>query len=174
MTNFQVALAEIFTVFRSDPAKQITADIIQIIPRWLHGATELAGRLETDILGLILNPITENADGFKEAISNTLDPIAEVLGTLANSFTSVWEEINQMYEKHISPLFSSLSGGISEIIKTLLAGYNNNIAPVLDKLSEKFSEVWQGTIEPLLKNFVGLFGDVADLIKTVWKIYYSR
>lgn len=169
VTNFQVALSDIFSVFRSDEAKQITSDIIQIFSDGFMGASELAFRLGTDILSLVLNPITENADGVKEAISNTLGPIGEVLGTLANSFTMVWEEINQMYEKHISPLFSSLSGGISEIIGTLLNGYDEYVAPVLDRLSKKFSEVWQGTIDPLLKNFIELFGDVADFVRTVWE-----
>lgn len=169
VTNFIVAASEIFTVFRSDDAKQITADIIQFFSDGFMGVTQLAFQFGTDLLGLILNPITENSEGFKEAISNTLAPLENILGTLADSFTRVWEEINQMYEAHISPLFSSLSNGISEIIETLLEGYNEHIAPVLDSLSEKFTDVWQGTIEPLLSNFIGLLGDVADLVKTVWE-----
>lgn len=169
VTNFIAAASEIFTVFRSDDAKQITADIIQLFSDGFMGVTQLAFQFGTDLLGLILNPITENSEGFKEAISNTLAPLENILGTLANSFTRVWEEINQMYEAHISPLFSSLSNGISEIIETLLKGYNEHVAPVLDSLSEKFADVWQGTIEPLLSNFIGLLGDVADLVKTVWE-----
>lgn len=169
VTNFIVAVSEILTVFRSDDAKQITADIIQIFSDGFMGVTQLAFRFGADVLGLILNPITENSEGFKEAISNTLAPLENILGTLADSFTRVWEEIDQMYEAHISPLFSSLSNGISEIIETLLGGYNEHIAPVLDSLSKKFTDVWQGTIEPLLSNFIGLLDDVADLVKTVWE-----
>lgn len=169
VTNFIAAVSEILTVFRSDDAKQITADIIQIFSDGFMGVTQLAFQLGTDVLGLILNPITENSEGFTEAITNTLAPLENILGTLADSFTIVWEEINQMYESHVSPLFSSLSDGISEIIDTLLSGYNEHIAPVLDRLSEKFTDVWQGTIDPLLSNFIGLLGDVADLVKTVWE-----
>ena len=137
------------------------------------GVTQLAFQFGTDLLGLILNPITENSEGFKEAISNTLAPLENILGTLANSFTRVWEEINQMYEAHISPLFSSLSNGISEIIETLLKGYNEHVAPVLDSLSGKFADVWQGTIEPLLSNFIGLLGDVAEFSKNCLGKYTS-
>lgn len=169
LTNFQVALADIFTVFRSDPAKQITADIIQVFSDGFMGATELAGRLGTSILDMVLTPITENSSGFKEALSNTLGPISAVLTTLANSFSQTWNKVNQMYEQHIEPMFTSIRDGLSEVVETLLNGYNTYFAPVLDSLSKKFSEVWEGNIQPLLSNFIDLFGEVASFIENVWK-----
>lgn len=169
ITNFQVALAQIFTVFQSDEAKQITASIITIFSSGFMGITTLAGNLGADILGLILNPITENAEGFREALQSTMGPVSEVLTTLSDSFTALWTDINQVYEEHISPMFVSFTDGISEIVGALLDGYNTHIVPVLDKLADKFSKVWSGTISPLLSNFIGLFGDVADLVKSVWE-----
>lgn len=169
VTNFIAAIADIFTVFRTDRAKQVTADIIQVFSDGFLGATELAAKLGRDILGTILNPITENAGGFKEALQNTLGPIEEILGTLADSFTHLWESINQMYDEHIEPMFGSFTSGISKIVGSLLDGYNEYIVPVLEGLAERFTEVWNGTIEPLLDNFVDLFGDLADLVKTVWE-----
>ena len=173
LTNFQVALADIFTVFRSEPAKQITADIIQVFADGFMGATELAGRLGTSILDMILTPITENSSGFKEALSNTLGPISEVLTALANSFSQTWSEINQMYKKHIAPMFSSIRDGLSEVIETLLSGYNTYFAPVLDSLAGKFSEVWGDHIQPLLSSFIDLFGEVATFIENVWKSVFQ-
>lgn len=169
ITNFQVALADIFTVFRSDEAKQITADIIQIFTDGFMGTTELAAKLGADILNVILTPITENAEGFKEELQNVINPISEVLTTLADSFTQTWDKINQMYDEHLRPLFDSITDGLSEIVGTLLDGYNTYMAPVLETLAGKFTEVWQGTIQPLLDNFIELFGKVADLIKVVWE-----
>lgn len=173
LTNFQMALADIFTVFRSEPAKQITADIIQVFADGFMGATELAGRLGTSILDMILTPITENSSGFKEALSNTLGPISEVLTALANSFSQTWSEINQMYKKHIAPMFSSIRDGLSEVIETLLSGYNTYFAPVLDSLAGKFSEVWGDHIQPLLSSFIDLFGEVATFIENVWKSVFQ-
>ena len=173
LTNFQMALADIFTVFRSEPAKQITADIIQVFADGFMGATELAGRLGTSILDMILTPITENSSGFKEALSNTLGPISEVLTALANSFSQTWSEINQMYKKHIAPMFSSIRDGLSEVIETLLSGYNTYFAPVLDSLAGKFSEVWRDHIQPLLSSFIDLFGEVATFIENVWKSVFQ-
>ena len=173
LTNFQMALADIFTVFRSEPAKQITADIIQVFADGFMGATELAGRLGTSILDMILTPITENSSGFKEALSNTLGPISEVLTALANSFSQTWSEINQMYKKHIAPMFSSIRDGLSEVIETLLSGYNTYFAPVLDSLAGKFSEVWGDHIQPLLSSFIDLFGEVGTFVENVWKSVFQ-
>lgn len=168
IADFQVAFAEIFSAFRRDSAKEITASIIQIFSDGFMGITELAGKLGRDVLGLVLNPITENAEGFRTALENTLAPISEILGTIADSFSTVWTDLNTMYDEHVRPMFESFTSGISEIVSSLLAGYNTYIAPVLDNLAKQFSEVWENAIQPILSNAVGLIGDVADLIKTVW------
>lgn len=168
IANFHVALADIFTVFRSDEAKQITADIISIFANGFMGVTELASKFGSDILSMTLTPITENASGFKEALQNTLGPISEILNTLAISFEETWDKINQVYDEHIQPLFDSITSGLGQIVSTLLDGYNTYMAPTLDKLASKFSDVWQGTIQPLIDNFIDLFGKAADLIKIVW------
>lgn len=169
LTNFTVAIADIFTIFRSDDAKSITSDIIQLFADGFLGVSELAAKLGRDVLGLILTPIIENADGFKEALGNVLSFASEILGTLANSFTSLWETIQKTYDEHARPTFESFTKGISKIVKSLLDGFNEYISPVLDSLGKRFTEVWDGTLHPLLENFIGLFGDLADLVKAVWE-----
>lgn len=167
--NFAVAVADIFTVFRSDTAKQVTADIISIFSNAFMGINELVGKLFRDVINLILTPFTENADAIKDALNNTLAPVEEVLGTIANSVANTFDAFNRMYDEHLAPLFESLTDGLSDILTSLLDGYNKYIAPVLDKISKRFTEVWEGTIQPLIENAIGLIGDVADLIKTVWE-----
>lgn len=166
--NFITALSDIFTIFRSDDAKMITKDIIQIFSDGFFGASELAAKLGRDILGLVLNPITNNAGKIKEAIESTLHPLRTVLDTLAASFTQLWQSVNKMYDEHISPMFKSFTEGISEITGSLLDGYNTYISPVLDKLGGKFSTVWENTIHPMLDNFIGLIGDAADTVTAFW------
>lgn len=167
--NFAVAMADVFTVFRSDTAKQVTADIISIFSNTFMGINELVGKLFRDVINLILTPFTENADAIKDALNNTLAPVEEVLGTIANSVANTFDAFNRMYDEHLAPLFESLKDGLSDILTSLLDGYNKYIAPVLDKISKRFTEVWEGTIQPLIENAIGLIGDVADLIKAVWE-----
>lgn len=169
IANFAVAVSEIFTVFRGDTAKQVTADIIAIFADSFMGITELAGKLFRDILDIILTPFTENTDAIKEALENFLSPVEEVLGTLSDSAVETFEELNKMYDEHLKPLFDSIRDGISEVIEKLLDGYNQDVAPVLDRLSKKFSEVWEETIQPLIDDAIQLIGTVADFIKEKWE-----
>ena len=169
VANFAVAFAEVFSVFRSDAAKQLTADIIAIFSNSFMGITELISKLFRDVLDLILTPFTDNADAIKEALENTIAPIEEVIGTLADGISTTFDELNQMYDDHIAPMFESFQKGISEIVGSLFNGYNKYISPVLDNIASKFSKVWEGTVQPLINNAIGLIGDVADLITVVWE-----
>lgn len=130
--QFMLALANIFSVFRSDEAKELTASVIQIFADAFMNISELAMKLGRDVLGLVLNPITENADGIREAIENTLGPVQTVLGTIADSFTSLWETVQTTYDEHVKPTIDSFNSGISEIVETLLDGYNTYMAPTLE------------------------------------------
>lgn len=167
--KFMLALANIFSVFRSDEAKELTASIIQIFADAFMNISELAVKLGRDVLNFFLGPIIENADGFTEALQNTLSPISEVVGTVADSFTILWEKVQSVYDEHVKPTIDSFTSGISEIVESLLSGYNQHIAPTLDNLAQKFIEVWEESVHPLIENFVGYFGDMSDLIETVWE-----
>lgn len=169
VANFTTAAAQIFSVFRGENAKQLTADIINIFYSSFTGTLELAGKFGRDVLNAIVTPISENSETLKTAVDNTLAPIQEMAHTISNTFTLAFEEMNRVYDEHVKPLFDSFTEGVTEIVGSLTEGYNMYIAPVLDRLSLKFTAVWQGTIDPLLENFVGAFGDLADLVKTVWE-----
>lgn len=97
--KFMLALANIFSVFRSDEAKELTASIIQLFSDAFMNVTELAAKLGRDVLNFFLAPITENADGFREALQNTLSPISEIIGTIADSFTVLWEKVQSVYDE---------------------------------------------------------------------------
>lgn len=169
VANFTTAAAQIFSVFRGENAKQLTADIINIFYSSFTGTLELAGKFGRDVLNAIVTPISENSETLKTAVDNTLAPIQEMVHTISNTFTLAFEEMNRVYDEHVKPLFVSFTEGVTEIVGSLTEGYNMYIAPVLDRLSLKFTNVWQGTIDPLLENFIGTFGDLADLVKTVWE-----
>ena len=169
IADFTAAAAQIFAVFRSDTAKQLTADLINIFYTAFTGVLELAGKFGRDVISAVTVPIVQNVGEIRTAIENILIPIQEVLHTIADSFTLAFETINAVYDEHIKPLFDSFTQGMSEIIGSLLNGYNTYIAPVMDELAKKFTQVWKGTIDPLIQNFVGAFGDLADLVKAVWE-----
>lgn len=164
-----VALADIFSVFSGDNAKSITSSLIGIFSDGFLGVIDIAEQFSRDILNTVVQPIVDNKDKIKEAIDNTLAPIAESLGTLHQGVKDTFEKMTKMYDEHIKPMFQSIADGISEIVGTLLEGYNEYIAPVLDKLSDKFQNVWETSVQPMLDKAIELFGKLADMIKVVWE-----
>lgn len=167
--NFAVAMARIFEAFRSDSAKQLTADIIKIFSDAFMGVTEFAGKLARDVLDTILTPFTNNAGKIKEAVENTIKPIETVFGTLAESVAETFDRLNQMYDEHLAPLFVSIRDGFDEIIGTFVDGYNQYLAPVLDRLADKFSEVWEGHIQPAINSAIEVLGVAGDAVKAFWE-----
>lgn len=169
VANFTVAFAEIFSAFKSEPAKQFTADIIKMFSDAFMGVTELSGKLARDVLDIILNPFTNNAGKIKTAVENTIKPIETVFGTFAESVGKTFDRINQMYDEHLAPLFISIRNGFSEIVGTFVEGYNQYFSPVLDKLATKFSNIWKNHIQPTINNAIDVIGKVSDVVKVFWE-----
>lgn len=167
--NYAEAVAEIFSVFRSDTAKQVTADIIAIFADSFMGITLLVSKVFRDILDVILTPITNNASKIKDAVLNTLKPIETFLGTLSDGIVNTFAKLHEVYDEYIHPFFMSIRDGLSDILGRLLDGYNEHIAPVLQKLADKFKEVFEGAIQPAINTALGLIGKVIDLLKTLWE-----
>lgn len=167
--DFMVAVADIFDVFSGDTAKSITGHIIGIFSDGFLGAMEVGLKFVRDLTELIVLPITQNVDGIKTAIENTLGPIETVLDTMHQSVKDTFDKISQTYDQYVKPFIDSVSQGISDIVNTFLEGYNTYIAPVLDTLGEKFSTVWQEHIQPAINQIIETLGKVFELLTVIWK-----
>lgn len=167
--DFAVAIADIFDVFSSDDAKGITADIIGIFADGYLGATTVGLKFVRDIEKLIVTPVTQNVDKIKTAFENILAPIQIVLDTIHQSVKNTFTKINAVYDKHIEPLFDSVTQGISDVAGTFLDAFNTYIAPVLKDLATEFDGTWKRHVQPALDGIIDLLGSVADLVKVLWK-----
>lgn len=167
--DFAVAIAEIFNVLDGEDAKGITASIIGIFSDGFLGVLDLGMRFVSDILNVIITPVTENVGKIRTAFEETLTPIRVVLDTLHASVKETFEKIFQVYDEHIKPFFDSLAQGFSEIAGVFLDTYNTYIVPILDYLAEKFTTVWVEHIQPALNGIIDLFGKIADNLKALWE-----
>lgn len=167
--DLATAIADIFSVFRSDTAKQITADIIGIFANTALGVIEIVSKLGRDILNCIAQPIIENKEKIKQALENTLKPIETILGSISDFVTNSFIKINAMYDEHIKPMFDALASGLSSILSTILDAYNSYIAPVLQSLADKFKELMDEHMGPLMDKFLSLIGTIADGIGQIWQ-----
>lgn len=167
--NFSAVLAEIATVFRSDEAKQITADLINIFADSVLNFALLGQKLANSLISNITKPIIENKDKIKKALENTIRPLSTVINSISTFVSDTWDKVQAIYDQHVAPLFDSIGDGVSGWMGTFLDGYNQYIAPVLTQISEKFKAVMEGHIQPAVNAVLGVFGDFCDVLKTLWE-----
>lgn len=117
--DFSSAVAEIFSAFRSDSAKQITADIIGIFSSSFQGITELGGKFARDILALITKPITDNADQIKQRVQGLLDELQPWFDRLKKLIDGLWDGLNTVYDTVAKPVFDAFTSALSGVVDWL-------------------------------------------------------
>ena len=123
--NFTASIADIFTVFRSDSAKQITADIIGIFSSSFMGVTELGGKFIRDLIQLITKPITDNADLLKARIQGLLDELQPKFDKLKEIIDKLWDGLNTAYDAVAKPVFDAFTNAMSAVVEWLLKTQDN-------------------------------------------------
>ena len=167
--NFNVAFATIFSAFRSDSAKQITADIIGIFSSAFMGVTELAGKFGRDILDMITAPFIQNKDLIKQNLEDTFSAVEPIFSELKSIVDEAFTKINETYDAHIKPMLDSFKQGFTEIATKFLEVYNTYFLPVLTQLSDQFGKFREEYLSPLIDKFMELGGKVADAISVLWE-----
>lgn len=167
--DFSVAIADIFDVFSGEDAKKITADIIGIFSDGFLGVIDLGWKFASDVLNMIVTPVTENVGKIRTAFEETLTPIRVVLDALYLSVQETFEKVFQVYDEYVKPFLDSITQGISQIVAVALDAWNTYIVPILDYLGEKFSTVWAEHVQPALNGILELFGKLAENLKALWE-----
>lgn len=166
--DFATAIANILDLLSGANAKSCTAAIIGIFSDGFLGIIDLAGKFSEDIIGLITKPFTDNQDAIKSALDGSIGRIGEVLTTLHESLKITFQNMAQMYEEHLAPMFEAITSGVSSIVGAIIDGWSTYISPVLDELVSKFETVWVEHIQPLIDTAIELIGKIGDLISALW------
>ena len=114
--EFSSAIADIFSVFRSDSAKQITADIIGIFSSSFIGVTKLGSKFVRDLIQVITKPITDNAVQIKERIQGLLDELQPIFDKLKELIDKIWDGLNTAYDTVAKPVFDAFTEAISSVV----------------------------------------------------------
>ena len=169
--NIAVTIADIFSVFRGDTAKQITADIIGIFSEAFFGAIEVVSTLVTDLLYIITQPFIDNKDLIKEAIEGMLEPISSVLSTIRQGVQDTFAKFSEVYGTYIAPAVENIKNGFSSILGTILTVWNENISPILDEWGEKFSALWAEHVQPMVNSLLEFIGKLINGISELWNTW---
>ncbi len=167
-SDFAVAIADIFTVFRSDNAKQIGADLIAIFSNSFLSIGELGLQFGTDLMGAITQPIIDNKDAIKLALESTLKPVETLTSGIRDYLDGVFASIKKSYDTYIAPALKNFGDGFSTVFKGILDGYNQYLAPTIDKIAGKFTELSSEYVAPLIDKFMTFIGSLIYEISRLW------
>lgn len=169
--KFSTTVADIFSVFRGDTAKQITADMMAIFTDSFLGVREIAWQAGNDILYMITEPINENKDLIKQTLQGILEPISSILGTIKQGVQDTFSKFWEVYDTYIKPAVENIKNGFSSILQTVLTVWNENIKPILDEWAVKFDELWTQHIQPMVDSFLEFIGKLINGISELWNTW---
>lgn len=169
--KFAVTVADIFSVFRSDNAKQITADLLTIFIESFLSVQEIAMQFGIDVIEAITEPINQNKDAIKQAIEGMFESYALVLNGIKETVEETFSKIRQTYDIYVKPAFNNLKTGLTSILGKFLEVWNNNIKPMLDELGQKNNEVWTQHLQPMFSSIVEFFGKLINGTSELWKTW---
>lgn len=167
--RFSEAAATIFEAFRSDSAKQITADIIGIFSSAFMGVTELIGTFAADVLDLITAPFIQNKDLIKQTLEDTFSAVEPIFSEIKAIVDECFDGLKKTYDDSVAPMINSFKEGFTEIATKLLEAYNQYILPVIEEMAQRFQEFHEQYLSPLIDKFLEFAGKVADAITAVWE-----
>ena len=167
--SFSVAFSTIFSAFRSDSAKQITADVIGVFSSAFLGVTELTTKIGRDVLDALTAPFVQNRDLFKTALEDTFSAVEPIFSDIKSIVDEAFTKINETYDTHIKPMHDSFKQGFTEIATKFLELYNTYFLPILTNLSVQFQAFREEYLSPLIDKFMEFSGKVADAISVLWE-----
>ena len=167
--KYAEAVSVIFSAFRSDQAKQITADIIKIFSDAFMGVTQLAAQFALDVVAMVATPIINNSGQIKTALEGILTSVQTVTSSMAQTFQYFIDGLLGLYNEHISPLIQSFKDGLTQIYAVFLEAFNTYILPVIQSAAERFAAFNTESMQPLIDKFMEFGSKVAEVIRLVWE-----
>lgn len=167
--NLSTAIAEIFTVFRSDTAKNITGDIMGINADLALGFMELTGRLSSDLYNLIAQPIIDNKDKIQQAVMGLLEPISIAMDTIHGAIKNTFEQIFNVYDEYLAPAFQNITDGFDSLVGSILDVWNSQVVPFLTTVAKAIQTLWETHLQPLVNNIITVVGKIVLVLSELWK-----
>ena len=167
--NFQVAVANVFSVIGGENATTATANILGIFLNASMGVTQLAAQFGVDVLDALTKPFIDNQDAIRAALDGVFGIFAGVLGSIQTLVKSVVDQALAVYNEYISPLLQSIGNGLSRLVGTVLNLWNIYILPVLEDLGVKIQDLITNYVSPFMNNALTLIGKVFGLLQALWE-----
>lgn len=169
LANLFISIAYIFEAFASESGIKFVESLIGVIVDTFMGMSEILLKLGRDILEIIITPITENADEFKEALEGLLSAAAEQLSGLKEMIDSVFDNMNTVYNEHFKPFFDSIANGLSHLVEVFLDVWNTHISPIINEIGSRLGDFYSQHLAPLINAIVELVGNLVSRLQWFWE-----
>lgn len=164
------AVATIASTLESEGSIRITSALDGILISAGSTITRLYERLKTDILDMLVKPLADNAEKFKETFDTIQEYLAPMFESVESFVTETGQGLVDMYDQHFSPMFQA----IGEFLSEMTSFYNDVLKIFVDKylaqISEWFTDFTENKLKPLWANITEMFGEIADAIKNALPI----
>ena len=137
------AFGKIFSAWKSECGKQITASIISIFTDAKLHATATMNKLGRDVFGALARPFIDNADSMKATAEQVLKPIGNIVSVIADAY--------------------------HELCGAFQVGYDSFLKPVVDALGQQFSTLWKTHLQPMWSKIGGFLGKIASLLQSAFR-----
>ena len=162
--EFALAIGRISDVLVGENAIAATTGFTELFAESFMLIEENAARLGSSIVTLITQPIIDN----QERITQALDGLFGVLASGADFLQTVVGDIrsvlSDLWDKHLSPMFDTLTKGLSNLVGIISNAWNNTIQPVLQKAIDMLKPLWSQYIKPIVDDVINIVGIMANMI----------
>lgn len=157
-----VSIADIFTVFRSNDAKQIGADIINIFATTFSTLNLIVSIAIKNIISTFAKPIVDNTNKLKEVFNGLLSILKTVSSNISGIFSATGDTFNVVYQEKLKPAYDKIFNVSSEVFSTLCDVINKDVLPVLQSLANKFKDISEKYIKPAIEDIINTLGDIVE------------
>lgn len=169
--DFSEAFADVFTIFESPEAQNITGNLFSIFSDSFLNITLLITKFGDDIIDMLTSPFVENKDVIKECLSEMLGPLSEISDKVKQFVQDAWDSVQNAYDTYISPAFEKVKELWTKYLgsddfkshmanmKDSLDRINNALQPIFDVALKLFSFI-TGNQMASMGNGIQVFGQI--------------
>lgn len=174
VAGFSEAFADVFSVFESPEAINITGNLFSIFEGGFSNALVLGSKFADDLIDTITSPFVENKDTIKEGLAEMLKPLSEISDKVKQFTQDAWDTVQDAYDQYIQPAFQTVKEIWTKYLgsddfknhlasmKESLNRINESIQPILDMALKLFNFIVGGNMASM-GNGIKVFGNIGLL-----------
>lgn len=174
IAGFTEAFADVFSIFESPEAINITGNLFSIFEDGFSNTLLLGSKFADNLVDTITSPFVENKDTIKEGLEEMLKPLSEISDKVKQFTQDTWDTVQDAYNQYIQPAFQTVKEIWTEYLgsddfkshlasmKESLSRLNESLQPIFDTALKLFNFIVGGKMASM-GNGIKTFGNIGLL-----------